>query len=427
MKGVLNFRIRELPSGKGSISISYSFGRGTEIVLSTGKHVKHTKNWNDRKQRVKTVTTEVHPHLINQFLHNLYTELEKDLTELEQSNKDFKKEQVKTIIRIALGKPNKEDLIVSKTKKIKPTLKETYTWYIDYFSKNPTPTTKKPLSNSTSRTFKTTKKKLFDFFDKTKEYNFDDIDMDFYEIFVEWLREKKYSDNYIGNNIKNLKTILNYAHSREYHNNLVYKKREFAKPTEIVDSIYLNEEELETIYNLKLDKDMSISRDLFLIGAYTGLRVSDFNNLTPENITTINELKFIQLVSQKTKQRLTIPCNSKVIAILNKYSGNPPPKMPDQQINKDLKKIGALAEFNQTIKISKTVGGILKEVDHKKHELIKTHTARKSFCTNAYKAGMQTFDIMSISGHKTEKVFYEYIRATSQEKATRLSEHSFFK
>ncbi|OUS10448.1 hypothetical protein A9Q93_12910 [Nonlabens dokdonensis] len=427
MKGVLNFKVRELASGKGSICVTYSFGRGTEVVLSTGKQVKSISSWNDRKQRVKNVTTEPHTHLTNQFLHQLYSDLENNLTLLANKNPKFSKENVKAVIRKTLGKPKKEDIVTATSNEITPSLRETYEWYIKYFEKNPTTTTKKPLSPTTIKTFKSTKRKLFEYFEKTREHNFEDIDMNFYEVFVEWLRTQNYSDNYIGNHIKNLKTVLNYALSRGYHNNLVFKKPEFAKPKEQVDSIYLNEEELESLYKLKLEKPQSISRDLFLIGAYTGLRVSDFNNLKKENIITINDSKFIQVVAKKTNQRLTIPCNSKVIKILDKYGGNPPPKRADQLINKDLKKIGAKAELKEVIKIKKTVGGKSKEVPYFKYDLLKTHTARKSFCTNAYKAGMQTFDIMSISGHTTEKQFYEYIRATNQEKATRLAGHAFFK
>jgi integrase len=49
--------------------------------------------------------------------------------------------------------------------------------------------------------------------------------------------------------------------------------------------------------------------------------------------------------------------------------------------------------------------------------LISTHTARRSFATNAYLAGQQTLNIMAITGHSTEKSFNRYIRVTPLEKA----------
>ena len=51
-----------------------------------------------------------------------------------------------------------------------------------------------------------------------------------------------------------------------------------------------------------------------------------------------------------------------------------------------------------------------------KYQLIKTHTARRSFCTNAYKAGMDCLDIMALSGHTTEKSFLRYIKVTQEER-----------
>ena len=101
--------------------------------------------------------------------------------------------------------------------------------------------------------------------------------------------------------------------------------------------------------------------------------------------------------------------------------------MPAQYINLELKKIGAKAKLNDTITIKKIKGG--KEVieDKKKHEMITSHSSRRSFCTNAYFAGMPMLDIMSISGHTSEKVFLDYIKVTADERALKISENSFFK
>ena len=157
------------------------------------------------------------------------------------------------------------------------------------------------------------------------------------------------------------------------------------------------------------------------------MRVSDFNNLSKDNLITIDGSTFIQIVQQKTKDIITIPCNSKVLKIFEKYSGNPPGKKPDQHINRDLKIIGAEAKIEAKIPITKTIGGKVVTKPYFKYDLITTHTARRSFCTNAYRAGIPTFDIMAISGHKTEKVFYSYIRATNIDKAKKIAKHSFFK
>ena len=52
--------------------------------------------------------------------------------------------------------------------------------------------------------------------------------------------------------------------------------------------------------------------------------------------------------------------------------------------------------------------------------------ARRSFCTNAYIKGLDTLDIMAISGHKTESNFLRYIKVTREQRAKRIAQHPFF-
>ncbi len=427
MKGRLNYRIKEIKDGRGTIQMTYSYGRGTEAVIVTGKKINNVANWNSGRQRVKNIASETNSSAVNHWLNKKFVEVENALNQLEFSKESITSNEVKATMKKALGRANKEDIAIAVADKPTITLKSCYEWYIEYFSKNPTPTTKQPLAKSSLKSLNSCKKKFFSYCEKTGDVDFQDIDMDFYEKFVGWLHSKNYSNNYIGSHIKNLKTIMNYALSRGYHNNVDFKKREFAKPTEKVDAIFLDEKELLAIFNLELSNGMAQSRDLFLIGAYTGLRVSDFNNLTEKNIIEVDGSTYVQLMQKKTKELITIPCNSYVIKILDKYDGRPPGKKSDQNINRDLKIIGSKAGINEKINITKTIGGTSIVQTFFKYDLITTHTARRSFCTNAFRAGIPTFDIMSISGHKTEKVFYNYIRATNLDKAKSISKHPFFK
>jgi len=62
-----------------------------------------------------------------------------------------------------------------------------------------------------------------------------------------------------------------------------------------------------------------------------------------------------------------------------------------------------------------------------KFDLVKTHTARRSFCTNAYLSGMNPIDIMQISGHSSINTFLNYIKADALHKAVKIGTHPFFK
>jgi integrase len=419
MKGTLNFSIRQLKSGKASIQVIHSFGRGNEVRYSTGLYIDSAKHWNYEKQRVKNVIAQSNASNINKFLNLKVVKISKALEDLYFEKPNYDRKEVKKIF----------DLIFGKSKAVSnstPNLVECYKWYIKYYTTNPNPYTKRPLSNGTIRSFKTSLKKFEIYSKKKGGVDYEDITMELYEDFIEHLRAQDYSNNYISNHIKNLKTILNYSFSRGYHTNTVHKRREFAKPNESVDAIYLNAEELKQLERLQLPTGQEISRDLFLIGAYTGLRVSDFNRLSKENLDYLGGKYYFKIETKKTSQPLLIPCHPVTLKIIEKYNFAPPPKKPDQHINRDLKIIGKQAKLNEEIEITKTIGGKRKTKTYKKHQLLTTHTARRSFCTNAYKAGMPTLDIMTISGHQTERVFYEYIKASSLERAKRIAEHPFF-
>jgi hypothetical protein len=63
----------------------------------------------------------------------------------------------------------------------------------------------------------------------------------------------------------------------------------------------------------------------------------------------------------------------------------------------------------------------------RKYELEGSHTARRSFATNAYLAGIPAARIMLLTGHKTEDAFFRYIRIQKAENAKVLADHPFFK
>jgi integrase len=57
-----------------------------------------------------------------------------------------------------------------------------------------------------------------------------------------------------------------------------------------------------------------------------------------------------------------------------------------------------------------------------KYSWITSHTCRRSFCTNEFLAGTPVELIMKISGHKSVKDFYKYIRITPEEAGNKIKE-----
>ena len=79
------------------------------------------------------------------------------------------------------------------------------------------------------------------------------------------------------------------------------------------------------------------------------------------------------------------------------------------------------------INVKKLEDGKKVSVKAPKFELISSHTARRSFATNAYLQNVPTISIMKITGHRTEKSFLKYIKISQEDNANKLISHPFFK
>ena len=85
-----------------------------------------------------------------------------------------------------------------------------------------------------------------------------------------------------------------------------------------------------------------------------------------------------------------------------------------------------MAGIDDSFVITATKGGKRVTEVFKKWELITTHTARRSFATNAYLQNVPTISIMKITGHRTEKSFLKYIKISQEDNANKLINHPFF-
>jgi len=246
---------------------------------------------------------------------------------------------------------------------------------------------------------------------RKKKITFSTIDLGFYYEFVEFMTQiREYATNTIGGHIKELKVFLNDAYERDIHNNLAFRGRKFKTVQEVPDTIYLTENELQTMYEFDISTEPKLEkvRDLFMIGCDTGLRISDLKRLNKSNL----KANTIEIKTQKTGE---------------KYDGNIPPTISEQKYNDYLKELGRLIGLDEPINTTITKGGRKVTETKPKYSLITSHTARRSFATNAYKNDVPVIAIMKITGHRTERSFMKYIKVSKQENAEQLSNHPFFK
>jgi integrase len=278
---------------------------------------------------------------------------------------------------------------------------------------------------NTQKTYNTLKNNLLEFQkDKSTYLTFDKIDIDFYNSFVEYLTARGLAKSTIGTRIKILKTFMGEAHERGITVPSDYTKKSFKKPNSETFSIYLNETDLLQMYEVSgLPQYLERVRDLFFIGSYIGLRISDLSRLTKDNIESDNT---INIKTKKTEQKVCVPIHPKVRAIFEKYNYQLPRMPSEQKFNDYIKLVCEKAKIEELtyIEINKSKYKIGDMVE--KWKLVSSHTARRSFATNAYMADVPSISIMKITGHKTEASFMKYIKMSAKDNAIKMQSHKFF-
>ena len=204
----------------------------------------------------------------------------------------------------------------------------------------------KAIAKGTITKYNTTQRKLEEYEKRFKtKLKFTDLDLTFYDRFVNFLsQEQKINLGTIGNYIGTLKTIARDAKLKGLPVHAHIEHPNFFVPKITADSIYLNDDEINKIFNhdFKGVERLENTRDLFIIGLRTGLRISDFLRLKDTNIKN----GYIEIETQKTGQTVTIPLHKQVKEILEKRNGFPR-AISDQKFNEHVKELCIVAGFKE--------------------------------------------------------------------------------
>lgn len=274
------------------------------------------------------------------------------------------------------------------------------------------------MEYATIQTFITTKNH-FEQFEKNykKTIYLKDFNQTIHDDFIEYLEiELEHSRNSSSKHITNIRQVLIYAKELKEYPKVAFHEIKFETGREDSDNIYLTEDELQQMINLtdfksKMEEEV---RDLFIVGAYTGLRFSNYISL---DLGLIND-GFIEVINIKTNFKNTIPILPEVERIISKYNGQLPIAPTNQEFNRTLKDIAErIPELTRPFEKRITKAREKQIIRKMKWEMVMTHTARRSFCTNMYLREIPVPTIMAISGHRTEKNFYKYIKADGMEHA----------
>ena len=256
--------------------------------------------------------------------------------------------------------------------------------------------------------------------DYKQDWELSEVNKEFYDTYVDFMYSEGYKLNTVGKHIKNLKVIINSLPDELRQECKIINSRECKKLSEDIDNVYLTEAELKVLEDYDFSDRPSLDRvrDWFLLLCWTGCRYSDLDKLTSEYIK--NDL--FQFRQQKTNNVVAIPLHPTVKKILAKYNGEIPYPITNQKFNDALKEVMKLVGFTDIVKIKRTTAGILQEEEYPKHDLVSSHTGRRSFASNAYLSGIPSITIMKITGHRTETAFLKYIKVSPEEHAKKMAD-----
>lgn len=282
---------------------------------------------------------------------------------------------------------------------------------------------------------------ILETFIKQHPFDWEDINERLIDEFVLYMENYGYMKKTVNKNLAVFSAMLNTAFKEGFRFKTSvldhFPKLHVTREDKVVE-IYLTEEELQALYEMPLSGKEDKARDVFLVGCYTSQRFSDYSRITERNISFHDGVGIITLTQQKTGTEVSIPIlNDNLIRIFEKYDYNLP-YINNNRLNDTIKVV--------LEKLSETVPSLKQEmatkltlvnqkmegqnrVSYKRNEhgealvpryrLATTHTARRTGITLMYLSKMlDSHEMMSISGHKTESVFNDYIKISGIELAT---------
>ena len=214
--------------------------------------------------------------------------------------------------------------------------------------------------------------------------DFADLTYTFVKDFDAWLREQGKGINTVAKHLRQLRTLINEAISDGYMPADAYPFRKFKIKQEKGRHEFLTPDELRKLENLEVsDRKLRHVLDAFLFCCYTGLRFSDFCQLTSANFAKINGKKWLHFKSIKTGIELRLPLHllfeGKALSILDRY-----------EITK-FSCLGSNAETNKALAVITGIARIKKHVTY--------HTARHTCATLLVHQGVPITTVQKLLGH----------------------------
>jgi integrase len=287
------------------IFLHFSYG-GYRFKYSTG-YKSCFMDWDFDKQRIKQSKVNIINAIeVNEFLSNIENVVKKEYSRLIAEH----------IVVSNLILKDFLDSYLNKNVKVDNSKPKTFFDFSDEFLE----VKSKEISIITLRSYKQSLIKLKNYSNYYKEkINFNSFNKEFVINFIAYLEEVDYSHNTISKHIKNLKVLIKHAFDKGMITNTDFSLSYFSLRPEETTAIYLDEAEIELMHNLDLSdkKNLEIARDIFLIGCYTGQRISDYNGIDKNCIKKIESDYYFSFRQKKTKKSVNCYITPKIREILD--------------------------------------------------------------------------------------------------------------
>ena len=330
------------------------------------------------------------------------------------------------------GRPRKDDTVAGLPAATPKTMEQ----YLDAFIRESSIVNS--WSDATVRMVTSFKNHLLKF---KKAKTFEYFDRDGLNAFVIYLREEgSMQENSVRKQYKNLLWFMNWALRKGYtkENTIQNYKPKFKLADKPV--IFLDEDELMTVYNYKIPKNgekvklrdykgneyekeveeagaLEKTRDMFCFCCFTSLRYSDMAELRKSNI----DGDIMHITTQKTHDSLDIDLQPQAKAILAKYKDLPGdkalPVISNQKMNQYLKWLCEFCGINKPVTETCYRNGRRETQVFPKWAKIGTHAGRRTFICYALATGVPPDVVMKWTGHSDYKSMKPYIEVATSTKS----------
>lgn len=223
---------------------------------------------------------------------------------------------------------------------------------------------------------------------------------------IEYLASKGYKEKTIKRHIGRFRFFANRAKEHGFEvNHTAFSQTYHFRSEKQCDDVYLNQDEVNLICDLKIQGDLELIRDNFVIALYTGLRISDLNLLKIDDING----DYITIIQKKTNNETVIPLHDRLKSVIKKYMGFLPEKVDSVTFNKGIKEVCRIAGIDNIVfgKIYKSETKRKEFGYYPKYKLITSHSARRSFTTNN-RGIIPDHTLASISGWSSVSMLKTY-------------------